>query len=327
MESCFDELSLSLKSGVCFFKFIFKVKYLKPGRFISLFFILFVMVNTAQSQDYILNIATESRAVYCDDLVLKDGILNFKEANSRVEKEISMDDVLSIHFHKDKPIEIQTLTLRIDTIVCYIKSINYRMVSYHKENSPLESIHKGDIFCVNYGNQMDNDELQSYVDIFLQMHRKRFVKKPKIIKADGGIIETKDILSINDEKIELELTSKGERANYFINTNLIKSIINKEMSDKKQLKFWENFIFTDVGRFLKIIINDVNEEQVDFNLTVNEKQVRFKQPKKSIIGIFFFNFKQAKEKIIQREKRKTAHSINEAEFNGSILNHNSLTIS
>jgi hypothetical protein len=258
-------------------------------------FLLFILFRAAAAncQDYIIYYTSGIYTIRCTDIEIKDGKVIYSNLEDGIESELSLDDIYSINFYDEKPDEIYLPSFQFDTIKCIIDSISGRKIFYRQENNLLQAIDIESVFCIRSGECGYVPEINAYRSAFVQMHRTRLTNASRIVKRDGSQMEITRLISLNGDKMEIQMILNGIEIKTYAPLKDLISFVNKEPPvERKTNSFNKEYFLSRDGNFIEVQIEGTEKDAYDCSINMGNKTIHFNQMKNSFDGVFFYNFKE-----------------------------------
>lgn len=260
------------------------------------------IIVTAQGQDYILKLNIGIDNLYCTNISIQNDTVKFVVVKGNVESITSIDDVYGIHFYDNKPDELLLLSFQIDTILSVIDSISNKEIYYRDANRLLHSIGISDVFCILFDIDISNPKIESFYDQFIILQKRNYNNNPKLIKKDRTKIDISNSISMINDTIDIQILSKQKITDTYATTNTLSSYIHKEPVDRQKEVYFRQFVLSKEDILREVVINEFIDKKINFRLTGNKKKITLEQDKKSITGIFFYDYNTKeipiKEKVL-----------------------------
>lgn len=261
----------------------------------KLLVIIFSLVLfNAHGQDYILKVNAGIEKVYCDSITIKNDTIEYLSIGNNVADSVSVVDMYAIHFYDNQPDELLLLSFNIDTITSTIDSISNANIYYKDDNRLLHSIKKKDVFGILFRSDINKSKIESFFDKYVQLQKINYDNSPKLIKKDGGEVRILSLNTLVNDTLEIHLKSKQNTINTYASAISLDSYINKEPVDRVQKTKYKNYIYAVQDTIEEVIIDQFIDDKIVFSIFGENGIIPKTQNKKSLAGIFFYDYSEDK---------------------------------
>ncbi len=257
--------------------------------------LLLALHQVVFSQEYILKVNKTPQVFECENIRLANDMLEFDETNSGDHYQVSVDQIYNIQFRPGESDLVSMQSIVIDTIVCQIDSIG-EQIFYRDEAQVLKTISRHDVFGVFFSEAAMADALASYAPIFTLLHRSNSPLQLALKKKGGETVAVKPPLTIDGEKASFTLNKNGVDMDVYKNLDQLEGIFLREPSRRQYL--WSGHIYVETAtRWTEVpLLYTRSDKMILRVMRDRDYWDMVPQPKESIEGIFFYDYKGAAEK-------------------------------
>lgn len=256
--------------------------------------IIFLFCNyTLKGQDYIIKVEPFINSQTVSDAKIKNDTITYLVHGDSLMQQSPIHDLFGIQFSEHNSDKLLLLSYNIDTIVGEVETISKRNIYYRDLNNLLHSIDINNVYCIlfnKYGNENINDSI--FIN-YKNIRKQSYIRNSKLIRIDSSFLKISENVGLQKDTINIQLIkNKNELTSTFADTKNLLTYINKEPSDRQFRKSFDNYILDRSGGFFEVNNLNIDRNYIEFNYADNRINDEVKADKNSLIGIFFYDYKQ-----------------------------------
>jgi len=268
----------------------------------TILFSLLIIGFNASSQDYILKVNTSTKKQDCKNISINNDTIYCSKARNLNESTTTVSDIYGINFNENNLNELLLLSFQTDTIKCTIDSISSKDIYYRDSDRLLNKIDINDVFCILFESNTQILQIDSFYNQYIAIQKQKYNSTHKLFKKNGKELLISRNISIANDTASVQLLIKKRLAiDTYLRTSALNSIIYKEPADKLSNRYFDDYILSKEGKLYEVSINRFYDNMINFRTDSKISKFTLEQNKNSIVGIFFYNYRNP---VIEKEEEE-----------------------